>query len=202
METSNLKPLVKETRQQILEAAESRFSRYGYNKTTMAEIAVDTRMSAANIYRYFQNKEDIAAACASRCIQERLDRLHSAIHQPGLSAVGQLLAYVLTTLQVSSEMAMGNEKIHELVGTITTNRKDLIYERIDAENALLAEILTHGNETGEFSINDVIATARSVHTALVIFDVPIFMGLFPYVEFEERAKAVVKLLVAGLKNNT
>jgi AcrR family transcriptional regulator len=200
METSSIKQLADDTRQLILQAAESRFGQYGYNKTTMAEIAEDSGMSAANIYRYFDNKEDIAAACTSRWMCKRIDRLRSAIRQPGLSAIQRLQDYVLTNLRVSHEMAMENKKICEIAETITSNRQDLVHEKIDAEIALLAEILANGNESGEFNINDIIATARTVHSALVIFDVPIFMGLFPYEQFEERARAIVKLLVTGLVN--
>jgi len=48
-----------ETRQLILDAAFERFGHYGYNKTTMVEIAQDVGMSAANLYRYFENKQEI-----------------------------------------------------------------------------------------------------------------------------------------------
>ena len=43
----------------ILAAAVNRFSNYGYNKTTMAEIAEDAGMSAANIYRYYKIKKKL-----------------------------------------------------------------------------------------------------------------------------------------------
>ncbi len=43
-------------REKIMEAAMARFSYYGFGKTTMAEIAKDCGMSAANIYRFFENK--------------------------------------------------------------------------------------------------------------------------------------------------
>ena len=45
----------------IVEAARVRFERYGFNKSTMAEIAGDCGMSAANLYRYFESKSEIAA---------------------------------------------------------------------------------------------------------------------------------------------
>ena len=201
MPSTNDKQETDDTRQQIQQAAEARFGVYGYNKTTMAEIAEDTGMSAANIYRFFENKEEIAAACANRCMCERIDRLREAIRQPVLSAVQRLQAYVLTTLQVSHEMAMENKKIHEIITTITDNRPDLVHQKIDAETALLTEILAYGNEKGEFAIDDVIATASTIHMTLVVFDVPLFMGLFPYDEFEEKARTVVSLLVSGLKRH-
>lgn len=49
---------------QILDAAMNRFARFGFGKTTMAEIAKECDMSAGNLYRYYENKAEIAAGCA------------------------------------------------------------------------------------------------------------------------------------------
>ncbi len=43
-----------EVRERIVEAANARFSHYGFNKTTLAEIAGDCSMSTTNLYRYFE----------------------------------------------------------------------------------------------------------------------------------------------------
>ena len=68
-----------QVREQILDAAQQRFEVFGLGKTTMAEIAEDTGMSAANLYRYFENKQDIAGACACRCMNEGLDLLRATL---------------------------------------------------------------------------------------------------------------------------
>ncbi|RKZ47002.1 MAG: hypothetical protein DRQ58_07580 [Gammaproteobacteria bacterium] len=130
---------------QIVEAAHNRFRHYGYGKTTMAEIAADIGMSAANLYRYFKNKQDIIAECANRSMCERLDRLRVAIRKPELSAIERLKAYVLTDLVISQEMAENDEKINELVNNITLQRPDMVYSKIEAENAVIEEILSYGN---------------------------------------------------------
>src|ERR1041384_4520369 len=49
-------------REAILNAAAERILHYGYNKTTMTEIAADCGMSAGNIYRFYPSKIDIAEA--------------------------------------------------------------------------------------------------------------------------------------------
>ena len=183
---------------QIVEAAHSRFRHYGYGKTTMAEIAADSGMSAANLYRYFKNKQEIIAECANRCMCERIDRLRKAIRHPEMCAIERLKTYVLSDLQFSHEMAENDEKINELVNTITLERPDLVYRKIEAENDLIAEILSHGNETGEFDINNIIGTARTIHTSLVIFNVPIFMSLYSLEQFEEKAVSIVELIVNGI----
>lgn len=187
-------------RAQIVEAAHARFRHYGYGKTTMAEIAGDTGMSAANLYRYFNSKQDIIAECANRCMSERIDRLRAAVRKPELSAIERLKTYVLTDLNMSHEMAEGDKRISELVNTITLERPDLVYKKIEAENALIAEILSHGNETGEFDIDDITKTANTIHMSLVIFNVPIFMSLYSPEEFKEKANSVIELIVTGLAN--
>ena len=183
---------------QIVEAAHTRFRHYGYGKTTMAEIAADTGMSAANLYRYFKNKQDIIAECANRCMCERLDHLRVAIRKPELSAIERLKAYVLTDLLISQELAENDEKISELVNNITLQRPDMVYSKIEAENAVIEEILSHGNETGEFAIDDIANTACTIHMSLVVFNVPTFMSLYSLEEFREKAVSVIELIVSGL----
>ncbi len=197
---SSQKNIEVDIRSQIVEAAHARFSHYGYGKTTMAEIAADTGMSAANLYRYFKSKQDIIAECANRCMCERVNRLRTAIRKPELNAVEQLNAYVLTDLLISQEMAENDEKISELVNTITQERADMVHRKIEAENTLIAEILSHGNETGEFAIDDIISTASTIHMSLVVFTVPIFMSLYSLEEFKEKANFIIELIVTGLAN--
>lgn len=187
-----------DTRRKILDAAEARYRVYGYNKTTMVEIASDVGMSAANLYRYFNNKNDISAACAQRCMRSQTDRLREVVRKPGLTANQRLREYVLTSLEHSYENAGDDVKINELVVKILAERKDLVIKKVEAEQALIAEILAQGNKTGEFSIDDVVATARHVKTAVVMFNVPTFMGLYSLGELTDMANGVVDLILSGL----
>lgn len=186
-------------REPIIDAAFARFQQYGYNKTTMAEIADDVGMSAANLYRYFDHKQDIAAACASRCMSERLHKLRRIVRDVQLNAAAKLEAYALVMVDHTHEIAAPDTRIGELIATITRERPVMVHDRIRAHTGLLAEILGAGNESHEFDVADVIQTAKDLYTTLVVFDVPLFVGLFPRHEFEERAKGAVKLLLTGLR---
>ena len=185
-------------RRRILDAAEARFRVYGCRKTTMAEIAEDADMSAANLYRYFEDKQDITAACAQRCMRQRLELLREVIRKPGLSAGERLESFVLTMLRYTHEQTHQQKKINELVEIVTSERPELVHEKNKAEQALIAEILAQGNTSSEFDVPDVIGTARTVHAALVLFGVPIFMPLYSLGEFEKAAKDVVHLILRGL----
>lgn len=186
------------TAELILEAAVKRFSEYGYNKTTMAEIAEDAGMSAANIYRYYKSKEEIAAACAKNNMCGKTSVLKDIVRDTRLTATEKLEKFVLVTLQLSQEAALENRKIEEVCTEITKSRPDLIHEKIKNTKALLVEILSYGNQTGEFNIDDVMDTATAINAMLVVFDVPMFMKLYTPEEFEDKARSVIKFLHAGL----
>ena len=46
-----------DTRERILVVAERLFRQIGYQKTTVADIAKELRMSPANVYRFFEFEE-------------------------------------------------------------------------------------------------------------------------------------------------
>ena len=191
--------IVDDNRRLILDAAEQRYREIGYGKTTMAEIADDVGMSAANLYRYFKNKNEIGCACAKRCMGERIDRLRVVVRKPGLSAADRLRSYVQESLTYSYENAGTDQKINELVQKILDERKDLVHEKVETEIGLIAEILAQGNSSGEFSVNEILVTSRNIQTAIIMFNVPTFLGLYPLEDFQEMADGVVDLILNGIE---
>jgi len=186
-------------RQDILDAAHQRFLDYGFGKTTMAEIAEDVSMSAANLYRYFKNKQDIAVACADRCMCSRNDHLRAAIRQSHLNAMQRLQAFALEGIRHNFEMMKDSPKINELVESVSSHDPQMIQQNVKAQVALIAEILAFGNESGEFAVDDVVSKAEAIYTALVFFDVPIFVHMYSAEEFEDKAISVVELIMNGIR---
>ncbi len=183
----------------ILDAAEARFRVYGLNKTTMAEIAHDMGMSAANLYRYFRNKQDIAAACAQRCIDSQVDLLREVVRTSGLTAAEKLERCTLEMLRFTWETAHDQPRINELVNHVILEHSNIVHEKTRESCSLLAEVLAQGNESGEFEVADVMKTAETVYAALKMFHVPIFMSLYEFDELMLRARDVVSLLISGLR---
>jgi AcrR family transcriptional regulator len=182
----------------ILDAAEQHFRVLGFRKTTMADIAGEAGMSAANLYRYFQSKEDLGAACCDRAMQERVRRLRDVVREVRWGAAAKLEQFIIENIRFNHELVELQPKISEMLEQITARRPDLVRQKVAALQALLAELLAAGNASGEFDVEDVVATASAVHSAILVFEVPLFVGLYPRGHYEQMARELAALLVRGL----
>ena len=187
-----------EIKNQILDAAFERFGRYGIGKTTMVEIAKDCDMSAGNLYRYYPNKKEIAADCAARCMRNAEDLWREILKQPGLAPSERLTTIVQEKLNYLHQQFSDHPPLFELVMYISGERGDLVNSHMGVLQSLVAEILAEGNRTGEFSVPDVLATARVFLAATTKFIAPHFMGGHELKALEKEAHEVVQLLVQGL----
>ena len=186
------------TRAQILEAAQLRFSKYGYGKTTMAEIAKDCNMSAANLYRFFENKHDIGANLSCQCLENQLIILNQIVAQNTRSAAARLEEFVLTLLRSIHQQWSDNPHMDEMVNSICLERREIVEQHIQKKQELITSIIKEGNRLGEFDVSDPDRTAEAVFASFTLFVVPLMMSLFPLAELERKAHEVVHLILMGL----
>lgn len=186
-----------DTRSRILAAASQRFAQFGYNKTTMAEIAQDCAMSAANLYRYFKNKLDIGANLACGCLDTKLLLTEEIIHQDR-PAADRLHDVVLHVLHYTHGQWSEDPRINELVTAICDTRQDIVNQHKLREHQLLVTLLEDGVRRDEFAIRDIEDTATAIATAITAFGLPLIMPLYDIEVFEQRAQSVVRLMLNGL----
>lgn len=188
-----------ETRNLIINAANKHFSQYGFNKTTMAEIAKECGMSAANLYRFFKDKNDILVEMTERCFRETEDRLREVLRRPDMSAADRLKTLTLEKLRIKFDLLANNPKINEMVQYISSERFDIISRHKDAIKSAIAEAVAEGNRNGEFDVDDIVKTADMISKATIMFDHPSFMCDCSLAELEDSAKDVIDTLVRGLE---
>ena len=186
------------TRERILEAANARFRQYGYSKTTMNEISADCDMSAANIYRFFENKQGIGAILVGRHFTEEAEKLREIVRRRGQASV-RLKDFAFALLEHNYSRTADQPKISELVQMICTERFDVLDLHVRTKRSLLAELLATGNASGEFDVADCDESAATVSAALIMFDFPPLMKRNSLGELRDRAEKVVELLLQGLK---
>ena len=183
--------------EEILKAALQRFEQYGYSKTTMSEIAGDCAMSAANIYRYFENKLAIGAQLSMRCLAEERAALSSVIAEDVPAAI-RMERFVLASLEHTFLRWSQKPRINELVEAVARERIDVVNSHVEAKQTLLAQLIEDGIRRNEFAASDPAITAHAVLAAITLFGVPLFMQLKPYEEFQALAKSVAELMLGGL----
>ncbi len=195
---TNTSESIEEIRARILAAAGVRFSQYGYNKTTMAEIAKDCDMSAANLYRFFKNKLDIGAHQTSACLNSRLLVIQDVVRQTQRPAAERLHDVVIQILAYTHNQWAHNPRINEMVIAICDARVEIVSQYAIREHGLIIELLEDGIERGEFLIANVHETAEAIITAVTPFSVPLFMSLHTIETHKKHASNLIRLLLTGL----
>ena len=199
MESALIININEATRERIIKSAFNRFRQYGYTKSTMAEIAEDCGMSAANLYRYFKNKQEIACACVEGCIEKRLEIIKQTIHGSELtSASEKLLTLILTTLRICHDIFENDEKIYELIAHVTDEKPEVIHNKISVIQSEIKTILNLGIASGEFKVDNINETTSAIYTSIALFDTPVFMGFYPLETFERLAQEVFNLILKGI----
>src|SRR5436853_7054198 len=91
-----------DTRERILVVAERVFRQIGYQKTTVADIAKEMRMSPANVYRFFDSKKAIHEGVARSLMSGVEDAAHVIRVRPG-SAESRLRDLLATVHRMNCE---------------------------------------------------------------------------------------------------
>jgi TetR/AcrR family transcriptional repressor of the ameABC operon len=182
----------------ILDAAESLFAERGYRDTTVAEIATSAGMSPANLYRHFENKEDIAAGCCYRHIEKKNQLMREVLEKKRLTAAERLEELIIALLRYTHEQTQEKPNLNQTIEVVIQSRPEVVHDMLSGIQSIIAEILAQGNAQKEFAVENVMAASETVFAAIVAFYTPLFMNLYPLPEFERRARAMAELLVRGL----
>src|ERR1700760_3809715 len=103
-----------DTRERILVVAERLFRQIGYQKTTVADIAKELRMSPANVYRFFDSKKAIHEGVARIMMGEVEVAAQAIAERPG-RATERLRELITTINRMNTERYVGDSKLHEMV---------------------------------------------------------------------------------------
>jgi len=189
--------MISETQAQILDVAEQRFADYGYNKTTMAEIAADCGMSVGNLYRHFDNKSAIAAASMQRFLDLKLQKGQEAAAAE-TSACSKLSAFLLARLELSHARVVDSRHLHELIQTIDSQHSQLLLQQEQKVIEAMAAILKEGIAAGYIIQLDAHRTAHLLHQALLRYNHPISLKRNSLEQLEKDLRDTLALFYSGI----
>lgn len=188
-----------EMRQRILEVTEARFRHYGFNKTTIADIAGDAGISTAYVYKFFASKlalcEAVVGAMLSR-IGAQMDAL-AVLDAP---ASERLRLLYKTILSQSIALYFDDRKLHDLIRVGLDAHYAAVDRFKERMRTAAQSIVEAGRADGEFEtrtpVSDVV---DAIWISLIAFAHPaVLEHLIDTVDLDRHARHMADLALRGM----
>lgn len=187
-----------DTRETLLKTAQKLFARFGFNKTTVDEIAAAAHIAKSTLYHHFASKEDIFRAVIEREGQTLARRIRDAVEAAG-TPQEKLRAYVITRMGHLRELAnfysaLRDEYLEHYPFIESVRQKDF-----EDEMAMFREILSEGLRKKALNLKDgdVEVTALAVITALKGLEYP-WTAKTGIADINEHAEVLLRMLFHGI----
>ena len=155
----------RDTPGRIVETAERLFRQFGYQKTTVADIARALSMSSGNIYRFFGSKDAVSEAVCRRLLENVVSVAAEITHRRA-TAEDRLRALLLELVRLEVERFRLNRPLHQLVALASSESWPVITEHSARIESIVAAIVADGMRRGEFRKQDAQRAGRCVHAAM------------------------------------
>jgi len=183
-------------RENILKIAREIFSKYGFKKTTLDDIANAVRKGKSSLYYYFKSKEDLFQAVIMKEVEILAHELEIVINR-NTDPVDKLRDYILTKLATFRNLA---NFYHAIENDITAvgfiDDVKLKYEQ--DEIRMIKRILIEGVRKNEFEIYDFNLAAIGITTAIKGLEMPLTAGYYGDVNLERSVDIILKIICYGI----
>ena len=186
-----------EVRSHIVGVARRIFTRNGFRKTTIEEIAIASKKGKSSIYYYFNSKEEIfqeVVEFEAGVLKERLNRVIRKIDTP----TDRLKAYIMFRLHYVSSLANFyaalNEESLSHLGFILEIRRNFEIE----EQQLVSKILEEGMEEGSFHLTSSKIGAIAISTMMKGLELPLLLSEAHKTDRVELMEDLTRVLFYGI----
>lgn len=181
---------------QIIDSARKIFSKYGFRKTTMEEIAQGVGKGKSSIYYYYQGKEEIYKAVIEKESELMRDSILKAISKID-DPIEKFKVYVSVRMKsfrdsVNFYEAIKNELLSNLDFINKTREK---YDKDEIE--IVESFLKDGVKQGLFNIEETNLTAIAIVTALKGLEVPLFKQQY-YKNYDIHIAHLTEVIFYGI----
>ncbi|HWU66615.1 MAG TPA: TetR/AcrR family transcriptional regulator [Methylophilus sp.] len=168
-------PVDHNVRTQIIEAADQHFSHYGYEKTTVSDLAKSIGFSKAYIYKFFDSKQAIGEVICTNCLETIIANVKEDVAKaPTPSA--KLRSIFSGLVKNGIELFFQDRKLYEIAAFAAGEQwpPTLVYE--DEIKQMLLNIIREGREAGEFERKTPIdETVNAIHLVMRPFINPLLL---------------------------
>jgi len=157
-----------DTRERILVAAIQRFSKFGYRRTSINDVAEEAGLARATVYLYWRRKEDLFVAGLERFNVHSRNLAETAAAKKG-SAAERMHATVMAQYGATSDIVHGTASGHELFAANLQLGAAVVEECLRQGEEILTRLLQQGIRDGEFDLHRSSSRASDVARIIVSF---------------------------------
>lgn len=183
---------------ELISQAKIVFSRFGYRKTTMEDIAAEAGRRKSSLYYYYKSKEDVFRAVIRKeagCVEESI---RAAVNE-GEGCLSKLELYIKSRMKGMKDLSVFyirlKSELHEQLDLINETRKD--FDR--AEILIVKEIIDFGINRGEIRKLDSETAASNIVLMLKGLELQLFVFNNDGKE-DESVKCIADIVINGLTN--
>lgn len=142
-------PADHDVRDQIVSAATEHFSRYGYEKTTVSDLAKAVGFSKAYIYKFFESKQAIGEMICANCLHQIEAEVRAAVEEADRPPE-KLRRMFKATVEASLRLLFQDRKLYEIAASAANERWQAALAYEERIRALLQDVLQEGRQSGDF----------------------------------------------------
>ncbi|GAA1272090.1 TetR family transcriptional regulator [Saccharothrix xinjiangensis] len=187
------------TAETILGTTEDVLRRYGPAKATVVDVARALGVSHGSVYRHFPTK----AALREAVTQRWLARAHSGLSDIAASdapPVDRLRDWLAALFEAKRKKALGDPELFATFTVLVGESSAVVDAHIASMVDDLTMIIGDGVAANDFTAPNPELTAKAVFEATARFHDPAHAGSWSDPDVDTAFKAVVDLLVAGLRS--
>ncbi len=183
----------------IITIATRIFSKFGFRKTTINDIAEEMGKGKSSIYYYFKSKEEIYKEVIQREAELFKKEVYDNVINTSQNPKDKLRNYVLKRMKFLKELVNFNEALRndylKSLPFIEKLREKYDYEEFEAIKGILDE----GIKKGIFNVTETEFAATAFVTAMKGLEVPLFIkNDYTLSDLEIRLDEMLHILFYGL----
>ena len=134
-------PVDHEVRDQIVTAATEHFSRYGYEKTTVSDLAKAIGFSKAYIYKFFESKQAIGEAICANCLRQIETEVRAAVDEAERPPE-KLRRMFKALVESSLRLFFQDRKLYEIAASAATDPSASVLASIAASDCAAEKLVS------------------------------------------------------------
>lgn len=168
-------PADHDVRGQIVDAATDHFSRYGYEKTTVTDLAKSIGFSKAYIYKFFESKQAIGESICANCLCGIETEIRAAVAEAPHPSE-KLRRMFKVGIEASLRLFSQDRKLYEIAVSAARERWQAVVDYEGQLQKLLQEVLQEGRASGDFERKTPLdETARAIYLVMRPYLNPLFL---------------------------